>query len=58
MSEQQKIHRRAIEALNRIEAAIDEIKRLGPDPRDGNNALMNINERLLGLAGRCDVNRR
>jgi hypothetical protein len=54
MSEHQEIHRQAARALNDVEAAIDALVGLGPDPSNGNNALMHIRGRLLGLAGRTE----
>lgn len=55
MSEQQEIHRQAVKLLNDIEAVIDVLRALGPDPSNGNNALVHIHGRLIRLAGRTDV---
>ncbi len=54
MSEHQEVHRQAARALNDVEAAIDVLVSLGPDPSNGNNALTHIRGRLLALAGRTE----
>lgn len=52
MTKQQKLHRRAIKHLAEIEGIIDQLKTEGPCRLDGDNAIMNIRERLGGLERR------
>lgn len=52
MTDQQELHRQAIEHLGRLKEIIDALKELGPCPRDGGNAFANIRGRLCALSRR------
>ena len=52
MTEQQELHRQAIEHLGRLKEIIDALKALGPCPHDGWNALANIQGRPCALSRR------
>lgn len=52
MTTQQELQRLAIEHLERLKELIDALKEAGPCPRDGWNALSNIQERLAALSRR------
>ena len=49
MTQQQKLHAKASDAIRALETAIDNLKSAGPCPLDGNNALRNIEERLRAI---------
>lgn len=53
MTKQRKLHGRALKHFQDLEVIIDELKAAGPDNLDGDNAILNVRERLNQLAGRC-----
>jgi hypothetical protein len=52
LSQQQKLHHKAKGYLAALEEIIDQLKSAGPCPLDGENAIMNIKERLAALSRR------
>ena len=52
LSQQQKLHHKAKGHLAALEEIIDQLKSAGPCPLDGENAIMNIKERLAALSRR------
>jgi hypothetical protein len=52
LSQQQKLHHKAKGHLAALEEIIDQLKSAGPCPLDGENVIMNINERLAALSHR------
>jgi hypothetical protein len=57
MKEQRDLHEQALTHLSEIERIIDRLKNAGRSRLDGWNALKNVEEHLIALAGRCDVER-
>ncbi len=55
MEAQRELHQAAIEHLHALKRIIDQVKDAGPHPLDRWNTLLNINERLVALVDRCDV---
>jgi hypothetical protein len=51
--DQRSLHAVAIEHLAALNDLVDALKRLGPHPLDGANALLNIAERALALSQRA-----
>ena len=52
LSQQQKLHHKAKGHLAALEEIIDQLKSAGPCPLHGENAIMNIKERLAALSRR------
>jgi hypothetical protein len=46
MGKQRDLHTKANTLISKLEEIVDQLKALGPDELDGNNALMNISEKL------------
>lgn len=53
MRTQQKLHAEALKHLRDLEAIIDRLKGTGPCDLDGDNAILNVWDWLIQLAGRC-----
>jgi hypothetical protein len=53
MRTQQKLHAEALKHLRDLEAIIDALKAAGPCDLDGDNAILNVQDWLIQLAGRC-----
>lgn len=49
MTRQRTLHAKAADAIRKLETVIDGLKRAGPCPLDGNNALRNVEERLRAI---------
>lgn len=54
MSCQQTLHTEALKHLSALQRIIDDLKNVGPDALDGDNALRNIAERVGALGERID----
>lgn len=53
MTKQQKLHAKARKHFGDLEAIIDDLKAAGPCKLDRYNAILNVQEWLIQLAGRC-----
>ena len=51
-TQQQALHRKAINAFAELQEIVDELKTLGDCALDGDNALLNIRERAEAIARR------
>ena len=53
MTTQQRLHSKAVKHLRSLSEIIDDLKDAGRCELDGDNAILNVKEQLVGLAQRC-----
>ncbi|WP_316232947.1 hypothetical protein [Bradyrhizobium sp. SZCCHNPS2010] len=53
MTTQKRLHSKAVRHIRELDEIIDKLKDAGPCQLDGDNAMLNVKDRLVYLAQRC-----